>query len=82
MLTVEVFTGKIPFANMTNGAVIIQMANGRRPSKPQAAEQLTPDMWKFTERCWSANPSRRPTINEVVRTWEGFVNGFVVVSFR
>ena len=81
MLTVEVFTGKVPFANMTNGSVIIQMANGRRPAKPQAAEQLTSEMWRFTEKCWSANPSRRPTFDEVVKTWEGFVNGFVLFLF-
>jgi len=79
MLAVEVFTGKVPFGDMKNESVVINIANGKRPAKPQAASQLglTADMWKLIERCWTANPSKRPTIDEVVRTWEGFVNGYV-----
>ena len=84
MLAVEVFSGKVPFASMKNESVVIQIANGKRPAKPQAAEQLglSAEMWKFIEKCWSTSPSRRPTIDEVVRVWEGFVNGYVVVFFR
>ena len=84
MLVVEVFSGKVPFPDMTNGAVVVRIVNGKRPAKPPAAEQLglTAEMWKFVERCWSANPSERPTMDEVVRTWEGFVSGYVVASFR
>ena len=80
MLAVEVFTGKIPFENMKNEAVIIQIANGKRPVKPQAAEQLglTAEMWMFIEKCWRANPKKRSTIDEVVGTWGGFVEGYVV----
>ena len=80
MLAIEVFTGKVPFGNMKNEAVVIQIANGKRPEKPQAAEQLglTAEMWKFIERCWNPNPNKRPAIDEVVRTWEGFVKGYVV----
>ena len=83
MLAVEVFSGKVPFGNMRNESVVIQIASGKRPPKPQAAEQLglSPEMWKFIEKCWSANPNKRPTIDEVVSTWEGFVNGYVVPSF-
>lgn len=77
MLAVEVFTGKVPFSNLKNESVVIQIVGGKRPEKPQAAEQLglTAEMWKFIEKCWNANPNKRPSINEVVRTWEGFVNG-------
>jgi len=82
MLAVEVFTGNVPFGSMKNESVVIHIANGKRPAKPQAAGQLglTADMWKFIEKCWAANPGRRPTIDEVVSTWEGFVNGYVVLS--
>ena len=84
MLAVEVFTGKVPFPDMTNGSVVVQILNGKRPVKPPAAEQLglTTDMWKFIEKCWSANPNKRPTMDEVVRAWERFVNGYVVPTFR
>ena len=81
MLAVEVFTGNIPFGNMRNETVVIQIAQGKRPPKPQAAEQLglTTEMWKFIEKCWSTNPAKRPTMDEVVRTWDGFVNRYVVL---
>ena len=80
MLAVEVFSGKVPFGSMKNESVVIQIANGKRPDKPQGAEQLglTAEMWKFIGQCWNANPNKRPTIDEVVRTWEGFVKGFVM----
>jgi len=83
MLAVEVFSGKVPFGNMKNESVVVQIANGKRPAKPQAAEQLglSAEMWKFIEKCWSANPNKRPSIDEVVRIWEGFVNGYVIGSF-
>jgi len=76
MLVVGVFTGKVPFNCVENISAAIQISRGERPAKPQAAEQLglTTERWKFIERCWNANPNERPTINEVVRTWEGFSN--------
>ncbi|KAF9646167.1 hypothetical protein BDM02DRAFT_277822 [Thelephora ganbajun] len=77
MLAVEVFTGNVPFGNMRNELAVIHIAHGKRPAKPQGVEQLglTAEMWKFIEKCWSANPNKRPTIDEVVGTWEEFVNG-------
>ena len=78
MLAVEVFSGKVPFGNMKNESVVIQIATGKRPAKPRAGKQLglSAEMWRFIGRCWSANASERPTIDEVVGTWEGFVNGY------
>ena len=81
MLAVEVFTGEVPFGDMKNEAVVIQIAQGKRPTKPQAGEQLglTTEIWGFIEKCWSADPSKRPTMDEVVRTWEGFVSRCVAL---
>lgn len=84
MLAVEVFSGKVPFKDINSGPgpVIIQITSGKRPAKPQVAEHfgLTAEMWESIEKCWSANPSMRPTIDEVVRAWEVFVNGHVIPS--
>ena len=83
MLAVEVFNGGVPFGGMENESVIVQIASGKRPIKPPAAEQLglSAEMWKFIKKCWSASPNKQPTIDEVVRIWEEFFNGYVVVSF-
>jgi len=80
MLAVEVFTGKVSSESMKS--VVIHFANGKRPAKPRAAVQLglTAEMWKFIKKCWAANPCKRPTIDEVVSAWEGFVNGYVISS--
>jgi len=77
MLALEMFTGKVPFGNMKEDSVVDQIRSGRRPVKPQAAEQLglTAEMWELLEKCWAANPNERPTIDDVVRTLEGFANG-------
>ena len=82
MLAVEVFTGNVPSGSMKNESVAIHIANGKRPVKPRAAGQLglTTKMWKFIEKCLAAVPDKRPTIDDVVNTWEGFVNGYVVYS--
>ena len=82
MLAFEVFSGKVPFHDLTNGAVVVQILGGKRPVKPPTAEQLglTTEMWGFIEKCWSANPSERPTMDEVVRTWGEFVGRCVVPS--
>jgi serine/threonine protein kinase len=80
MLVVEVFAGEFPFGNMTEGSVAVQIVDGKRPAKPRAAERLglTVEMWAFVGECWAANPSERPTIDEVVRTLGGFVSGYVL----
>lgn len=79
MLAVEVFTGDVPFRNMKNKTVDDQIVNGKRPGKPQDAEQLglTEGVWKFIRRCWTENPNKRPAIEEVVRAWNGFVSEYV-----
>ena len=43
----KVFTGKVPFPNMTNGLVVVQILNRKRPVKPPATKQLglTTEMW-------------------------------------
>jgi hypothetical protein len=83
MLAVEAFTGKVPFGNMKNESVVIQIIRGRRPDKPLAADQLglTVEMWKFVEKCWNQNPKKRPDIEKVVTAWEGFANAYVALPF-
>lgn len=79
MLVVEVFAGTVPFGNMKNKAVKIQILEGKRPLKPPTAERLglTEEMWKFIGKCWYPNQNKRPAIDEVVRAWNGFVSVYV-----
>ena len=75
MFAVEVFTGKIPFGEQRNEAVIIRISRGGRPEVPDDAREvgLTNDMWALIENCWHQNPDRRPSMREVVRRLQEFV---------
>ena len=75
MFAVEVFTGKIPFHEQKNEAVVLQISRGGRPVMPANAQTvgLTGEMWKVLESCWQRDPKTRPTMEDVVRRWETFV---------
>ena len=75
MFSVEVFTGKIPFGEQKNEAVVVRISQGGRPEMPENAQEvgLTSDMWVLLESCWQQNPNKRPSMGEVVRKWQGFV---------
>ena len=74
MLTAEIFTGELPFGDVTHETAILMIARGQRPEKPHDVESLglTPGMWKFNQKCWHQNPSKRPDINSVSNAWRGF----------
>ena len=75
MLVVEVFTGEVPFGEIKNEEVVLRILRGGRPEMPANAQAagLTGGVWKLLESCWEQNPKKRPTMKEVVRRWEKFV---------
>ena len=68
MFSVEVFTGKIPFGEQKNEAVVVRISQGGRPEMPENAQEvgLTSDIWMFLENCWQRNPNKRPSMGEFV----------------
>ena len=82
MLAAEVYTGKHPFGDVSDASATVRILCGERSHKPQAEQfGLTLEMWRFIERCWQKDPDKRPSADEVVSVWEGFVNGYAVLSF-
>ena len=75
MFAVEVFTGKVPFEEQRDEAVVLRISQGGRPEMPQNAQEvgLTDEMWRLFESCWRQNPKKRPTMPKVVRKWQRFV---------
>ena len=76
MLALEVYTEKVPFQGQEPAVAASRVLRGERPEIPKNAAQigLTPDIWKFLERCWNQNPKKRPKIKEVVRMWQKLVD--------
>ena len=75
MFAIEVFTGKIPFEERKNEAVVLRISEGSRPKMPRNAQAvgLTAEVWGILRSCWQQNPKKRPTMQEVVRKWQGCV---------
>lgn len=74
MLVIEVFTGELPFGDIRHETAILMIARGHRPEKPHNGESrgLTPEIWKYTQRCWHQNPAKRPDIDAVASEWRMF----------
>jgi serine/threonine protein kinase len=75
MISLEVFTGKIPFGEQKNETVVLRISQGGRPEMPKDAQAigLTAGMWTLLESCWQQSPKKRPQMEEVVERWGQFV---------
>ena len=71
MLTLEVFTGELPYGSARHETAILMIARGRRPEKPQGIESrgFTPEIWKHIQKCWDQNPAKRPSVDSLVAAW-------------
>ena len=69
----ELYTGKAPFAG-TTGRVLGKVLRGLRPPRPRfEGEDMMEPLWNFLNKCWSREPSERPSIDDVVTFFEGVV---------
>ncbi|KAG6808164.1 hypothetical protein H0H92_005177, partial [Tricholoma furcatifolium] len=66
MTCVEVFTGQVPFPNMTRIKAANAIINGKRPSLDSIPE-LTPELRQLVHDCWEQEPRNRPNIVEVAK---------------
>lgn len=68
MLMFEAYTRSRPFPESPYHSVLIKLAAGRRPSRPNTKNGcggLTDTIWELTTSCWAQEPSARPTMAEV-----------------
>ncbi|KAJ8085232.1 MAP kinase kinase kinase activity protein [Marasmius tenuissimus] len=62
----ELVTGELPFSNLPEGAVIVQVAYfGARPSRPRDAGWCSDDVWALIEQCWHQDARARPSAQDV-----------------
>lgn len=64
----QVLTGQIPYYEFPRDATVIsRILRGIRPTRPTSglALELSDEIWNVMEDCWSADPSKRPTVKQV-----------------
>jgi serine/threonine protein kinase len=64
MVVYEVLGGQAPFVQFHHCVVMWKVMGGERPSRPNGPEgaQFTDDLWQMLNRCWEAQPERRPSV--------------------
>ena len=72
MVVFEVLTGKIPFQDFNNLAVMMMLGGGERPGRPkgQDAVWFTDNLWETLEQCWLYKSELRPTVEGVLECLE------------
>jgi len=71
----QIFTGRHPFDLHSDEQVILLLAKGSRPDKPNH-EQFTSGMWSLTEKCWNKDPQKRPDTPKVLEKLESNCSAF------
>ena len=66
-------TGKPPFPELGDGAVINAVLEGRRPSQPTTCSgtQALDGLWILLQNCWEQLPEKRPTAARIVERLMG-----------
>lgn len=67
----QVFTGAVPFSDMTSFMAMLVIMKGQRPPRP-THPAFTDELWTLMQRCWDSDPNLRPGVSEVLRillTW-------------
>ena len=67
--SVKAFAEEFPFSGMEVLSVVICIAKGGRPKRPNHPD-LTKSLWRLTERCWDEVTRCRPEMGEVVEVLE------------
>jgi serine/threonine protein kinase len=70
----QLLAGTAPFPELcADGAVIMAVLNGRRPSRPPSCSgtPVLDGLWKLLQRCWAKTPGIRPTASQIVEHLTG-----------
>ena len=60
-------TGSTPFHPLRDAEISFKVLQGDRPLKPANASDsgISDGLWQLLARCWNADDSKRPQINEI-----------------
>ena len=65
-VSIQIFTGAIPFADRISVAAMLAIIQGERLPRP-AHPTFTNNLWIFMQRCWDQDPHLRPKVSEALQ---------------
>ncbi|KAF9789408.1 kinase-like domain-containing protein [Thelephora terrestris] len=76
MVIVELVTGKVPFAGLTDYNAVRLVSKGKRPTKPRRFDfpGTSEAVWKVAEKCWHSKADRRPEVKGVLLDFDKITN--------
>ncbi|KAJ7353455.1 kinase-like domain-containing protein [Mycena albidolilacea] len=63
----ELYTGRPPFATLTEPAALMKILNGERPERPVGPPAVSGMLWHHISAYWAENPEARPATQLVVQ---------------
>jgi len=69
-VSLQVFTGAVPFSKNLPAAATLAIMAGERPPRPTHS-QFTNQLWTLMQRCWNQDPLLRPEASEVFKVLTG-----------
>ncbi|KAF9222420.1 kinase-like protein [Gyrodon lividus] len=70
-IALQVFSGKQPWSEVRDVPVILLLAQGKKPGRPQFSP-IDDHHWEFIQSCWSKVPER-PSAREIVSVLQHFL---------
>jgi serine/threonine protein kinase len=82
MVTIEIFTGDVPFPEYNAYALPLKVAAGHRPERPSGAVDLglSDGLWDLVQACWKSNKNERPDISYVIDRLRDLIPGLSLLE--
>ncbi|KAJ7886898.1 kinase-like domain-containing protein [Mycena leptocephala] len=67
----ELYTGRPPFANLSETATLLRVINGDRPERPSCEPAMSDALWQHVNECWAQDSAARPATDVVLQQIQG-----------
>ncbi|KAF7349005.1 Kinase-like protein [Mycena venus] len=64
---VELYTGRPPFSELSEGSALLKIINGERAVRPSGIPAMSDTLWQHVMEYWAESPVTRPTTEAVVQ---------------
>ncbi|KAJ7229229.1 hypothetical protein C8J57DRAFT_949416, partial [Mycena rebaudengoi] len=63
----QLYTGRPPFADISEPAAMLRVIDGGRPLRPSCDPAISEALWHFLNECWTEDSAARPATHVVVQ---------------